>query len=201
MQSPGEDEQSASTDGHVGGMLGGMDHADHVSLLREGVTGRVWADLGSGAGAFTLALADLLGPGAAIHSLDRDGRALAAQERELRARFPRVALHVHVADFTRPLPALPALDGVVMANSLHFVRDKLPVLERIRGHLAPGGRFILVEYDADRGTLWVPHPLSFVTWRDLSARAGLVDTRLLRTVPSRFLGLIYAAMSRNGVAR
>ena len=41
-----------------------MIHSDHVRLLRDGVpqAGGVWADIGSGGGAFTLALADLLGP-------------------------------------------------------------------------------------------------------------------------------------------
>ena len=37
-----------------------MDHTDHVNLIRAGVsTGGVWADFGSGGGAFTLALADV----------------------------------------------------------------------------------------------------------------------------------------------
>ena len=38
-----------------------MDHNDHVLLLAKGIPtqGGVWADLGSGAGAFTLALADV----------------------------------------------------------------------------------------------------------------------------------------------
>ncbi len=172
-----------------------MDHADHVALLREGVAGRVWADLGSGEGAFTVALAELLGPRGSIHSIDKDGRALQAQERELHARFPRLALRTYAADFTRPLPALPELDGAVMANSLHFVRDKLPVLERVRSLLRPGGHFVLVEYDADRGNLWVPHPVSFATWQELAPRAGFRDTRLLRIVPSRFLTRIYSALS------
>src|SRR5690554_4106120 len=41
-----------------------MNHQDHVNLLRPGVpaTGGVWADFGAGTGAFTLALAELLGP-------------------------------------------------------------------------------------------------------------------------------------------
>lgn len=173
-----------------------MDHADHVALIRDGVAagGTVWADLGSGTGAFTLALADLLGPGSTIHSVDRDARALRAQAKALAARFPEVAVHQVVADFTEPV-ALPELDGVVMANSLHFVRDKLRVLRLIRSHLRVGGRFVLVEYDADRGNPWVPHPLSFGTWTQLAADAGLRDTRRLATVPSRFLGAIYAAVS------
>lgn len=44
-----------------------MEHHDHVALIQEAVRGRVWADLGSGTGAFTLALADLLGHEGVIH--------------------------------------------------------------------------------------------------------------------------------------
>ena len=174
-----------------------MDHRDHVGLIRPGVegAGRTWADLGSGSGAFTLALADLLGPGSTIHSVDRDARALRQQATALAARFPDVAVHQVIADFTQPI-ALPEVDGIVMANSLHFVRDKLPVLERIIGHLEPGGRFVLVEYDTDHGNPWVPHPLSFGTWTVLAADAGLGDTKRIATVPSRFLGSIYSAVSR-----
>jgi hypothetical protein len=82
-----------------------------------------------------------------------------------------------------------------MANALHFVEDKAAVLALVRGYLKPGGRLLLVEYDSDRGNAWVPHPLSFETWRDVSADAGFVETRKLATVPSRFLRQIYSASS------
>lgn len=172
-----------------------MNHSDHVALLRDGVVPGVWADLGSGAGAFTLALADLLGPaGGAIHSVDRDASALREQQRAMLSRFRDVPVTYHAADFTKPL-ALPELDGIVMANSLHFVRRKGEILPQVLALSKPNGRFILVEYDADNGNPWVPHPLSFDTWRDLAARSGLRGTRLLHTVPSRFLGRIYSALS------
>lgn len=182
-----------------------MNHADHVALLRDGMHARadigaapstppVWADIGSGGGAFTLALADLLGSGAVIHSVDRDRRALKEQERVVRARFPATIIHVQHADFTQPLD-LPTLDGIVMANALHFVSEKLPVVGRLRALLRPDGRLILVEYDTDRGNHWVPHPLSYPTWESLSIAAGFGATRLLATVPSRFLGAIYSAVS------
>lgn len=178
-----------------------MDHHEHVALLRDGVPPGpgVWADLGSGSGAFTLALADLLGAGGEIYSVDRDRRVLAEQERSMRARFPGTELHIILADFTGPLD-LPPLDGVVMANSLHFVRDKPPTLRRVREALKPGGRLLLVEYDTDRGTPWVPYPLSYQTWQSLAAASGYVDTRLLATRPSRFTGQIYAALSRRPLA-
>jgi hypothetical protein len=53
-----------------------------------------------------------------------------------------------------------------------------------------------VEYDADRGNPWVPHPFSIGRWRELASEAGLIDTVEIGRVPSRFLGSIYAAVSR-----
>ena len=167
-----------------------------MTLIRDGVSGAgsSWADLGSGTGTFTLALADLLGPDGVLYSVDRDAGALRAQAEALRTRFPEVALHQLLADFSRPLE-LPVLDGIVMANSLHFVRQKSPVLALVRGYLRDGGRLVLVEYDADRGNPWVPYPFSFETWRGLSIAAGFRETRRLASIPSRFLGSIYAAAS------
>ncbi len=173
-----------------------MDHQDHVRLLRDGVHGggKAWADFGSGEGAFTLALADLLGPTGAIHTVDRDSRALQVQLPRLRDAFPRLSVTAVVADFVLPLE-LPPLDGIVMANSLHFERDKLAVLGLVRGYLRPGGRLVLVEYDTDLGNPWVPFPLTFRTWAALAATAGFRETRQLGSVPSRFLGSIWSALS------
>ena len=173
-----------------------MQHADHVNLLKGGIptAGGVWADLGSGPGAFTLALADLLGPGGEIYSVDRSGSALREQQLAMERRFPDSKVHYLNQDFNQPL-ALPALDGVVMANSLHFQRDKQHTLKLIRGYLKPGGRFILVEYQTDRGNPWVPYPLSMSTWKDLAGKAGFTFTRWQASVPSSFLGEIYSALS------
>jgi SAM-dependent methyltransferase len=112
----------------------------------------------------------------------------------MRARFPATRVQYLRADFTERLD-LPTLDGVVMANALHFLRHKDAVIGLIRGYLKPGGRFILVEYNVDHGNMWVPHPLSFSTWEALARKSGFVHTRLLATVPSRFLGQIYSAVS------
>jgi ubiquinone/menaquinone biosynthesis C-methylase UbiE len=168
-------------------------HADLVGLIEAGVTerGGRWADLGSGEGAFTLALADLLGPGSNITAIDRDSGALRHLERD---RFPGVQIDTKVGDFTRPLE-LANLDGIVMANSLHFIRDKAPVLASVRKMLRPGGTLIVVEYGSDRGNPWVPHPFTYKRWEEMAAQAGFVKTRLLRTIPSRFLGSLYAAAS------
>jgi len=178
-----------------------MDHADHVRLLRGGVPANevgVWSDLGAGPGAFTLALADLLPAGSTIHAVDKDRSALAENERAY-ARWGRgrdlPALQTHAADFTKDL-ALPSLDGIVMANSLHFVKDKAPVLSRVRSMLKPGAPLILIEYDADSGNPWVPYPLSFETWKRVAVANGFAESRLLDAEPSRFLRRIYSAVTQ-----
>jgi len=164
-------------------------------LIRDAVApGETWLELGSGTGAFTLALADLLGPGGAIHSVDADRKALLTQVEVVRARFAAVRLEQRTADFTRPL-GFSGMDGVLMANALHFVKDKAPVIALIRSYLRPGGRFVLVEYDADRGNHWGPHPIGYTTWLAAAPSAGFTHTRSLGRVPSRFLGAIYSAVS------
>ncbi len=176
-----------------------MDHQDHVELLRKGIPGPggVWADLGSGTGAFTLALADLIGLEGEIYSIDKDRRSLEEQRSRMSHRFPDRApekTHYLQADFTHPLD-LPPLDGIVMANSLHFQRKKEPVLVQIREYLKANGRFILVEYNVDRGNPWVPYPLSYPTWEALAQKCGFSGTTLLRTRSSSFLREIYSALS------
>jgi SAM-dependent methyltransferase len=167
-----------------------------MRLLRDGVPipRGVWADLGSGDGAFTLALADLLGPGAQICSVDREAHSLERQEISMALQFPEAQVTYLAADYTRPLE-LPPLDGVVMANTLHFQRAKDGVLALVRGYLKPGGRLLLVEYNADHGNMWVPYPLAYPTWEQLASANGFVQTRLLATTPSRFLREIYSAES------
>jgi ubiquinone/menaquinone biosynthesis C-methylase UbiE len=173
-----------------------MNHHDHVNLLRNGIPaqGGTWADFGSGAGAFTLALADLIGPQGYIYSVDKDRGALREQQRSMQAAFPSARVAYIAADFTQWLD-LPPLDGIVMANALHFVRKKEPVLELMRAYLRPGGRLLLVEYDTDHGNMWVPYPFSYATWEQMARQQRFIETTLLARVPSRFLGGMYAAAS------
>jgi ubiquinone/menaquinone biosynthesis C-methylase UbiE len=172
-----------------------MDHRDHVNLLRPAdlSPGGLWADLGAGSGAFTLALRELLGPGGVVYAVDKDKRSLDSLARAYRSRFGDMQdLHLVPADFTRDLD-LPPLDGMVMANSLHYFKDKEKVLRHVRTFLKPGGALLLVEYNVDSGNLWVPHPLTFETYRALAPRAGFTAPRLLAKHPSSFLREFYSA--------
>jgi len=173
-----------------------MNHDDHVALLRGGIDrpGGVWADIGSGTGAFTLALAELIGPAGVIYSIEQDRSALAQQERSLREQFPNTIVHYRPADFTRPID-LPTLNGIVMANSLHFHRNPAPIVQLLKSYLRPQGRFIFVEYNVEQGNSAVPYPVSYRMWEVLARGSGFTHTQLLMTRPSRFLKEIYSAVS------
>src|SRR5689334_23293756 len=177
-----------------------MDHADHVALLRPGVPpGGSWADMGAGDGAFTLALADLLGPGGEIIAVYRDGRAPKRNAAAVRDRFPATGLRTVHADLPKPLGIEDdALDGIVAAISLHCVPSarQSDIVRDLTACLCPGARFVIVEYDAERVNPWVPQPISYRAWQWIAMAAGLADTRLVGRVPSRFLGAIYSAVSR-----
>jgi ubiquinone/menaquinone biosynthesis C-methylase UbiE len=174
-----------------------MNHTDHVSLLRPAnlPKGGIYADFGAGDGAFTLALRELVDPEATIYAVDRDGAALRRLKKSHHARFGAVDnLTLLPMDFSRPLE-LPPLDGIVMANSLHFFRDKERILHHVRGFLKPNGLLLLVEYNVDQGNLWVPYPLSFETFQALAPPAGFSEPRLLARLPSRFLREFYSAVA------
>ena len=135
-----------------------------------------------------------MGPSALIFSVDRDHAALARQQRAGGLRFAQAPTSVVLGDFTEPLD-LPPLDGVVMANSLHFTEDKAPVLKLVHGYLKPGGRLIVVEYDVDRGNPWVPFPFSFATWKGLARENGFSEPKLIGRYESRWLRGLYSAVS------
>lgn len=173
-----------------------MNHSDYVNLIKNAVpnTAGVWADLGSGEGAFTLALAELLSFESKIYSIDQNSASLKAQEAKFKQHFPLFTISFHEQDFTEDLD-LPLLDGILMANSLHFIEDKVPVLKNLKKLLKPGGRLVIVEYNVDKGNHWVPYPFSFETFKKLAKKAGFEEPKLSGTAPSEFLDEMYCAYS------
>ena len=174
-----------------------MDHNDHVYLLEPAnlPPGGTWADFGAGSGAFTLALRELIGPQGVIYAVDKDRSRLNELERAYKLRFGKSNnLHIIASDFSRLLDVL-MLDGLVMANSLHYFKDKEKVLRHVQTFLKPKGTLLLVEYNVDKGNLWVPYPMSFDAWRGLASRVGFSEPRLLAKRSSSFLREFYSAVS------
>jgi trans-aconitate methyltransferase len=161
--------------------------------LSTGVA-RVWADLGCGRGTFTLALAALLPDGSTIHAVDIDRAALDSLPRTSR----RVTIVPHVGDFTVDSWPRHGLDGVLMANALHYVRDQDTFLEELVAAMSEP-KLLLVEYDTDKANRWVPYPLSRQTAARRFARAGLTSMTDLGRRPSVFQrAAIYAVLAAAG---
>jgi trans-aconitate methyltransferase len=97
-----------------------------IELIRNASfaqTKSTWADLGSGSGLFTYALASLLPDGSMIYAIDKS--------RVVLNQYPKPAqtiIQPLQADFiTQDLP-LPILDGILMANSFHYVKEWLSLV-------------------------------------------------------------------------
>jgi ubiquinone/menaquinone biosynthesis C-methylase UbiE len=78
-----------------------------------------WCDLGCGTGAFTMGLAQSLTSGT-IHVVDLDSKALGTIPDEDHG----VVIRKVLADLRSPGLRLPSVDGILMANSLHFIQDQ-----------------------------------------------------------------------------
>lgn len=150
----------------------------------------VWADLGCGDGTFTRALAAQLAPGSTVHAIDRRPTtgSPAGSHRD-------VAIHVHRGDFTSHPWPFHGIDGVLMANSLHYVRDQPAFLRQSVGQMKPAHRFLVVEYDLAQPNRWVPYPVNRAALADLFGKLGYASIAILGSRPSIYQRAeIYAAL-------
>jgi SAM-dependent methyltransferase len=156
-----------------------MRRSDAIDLLAPGLAGlrgpASWADLGCGRGTFTMALAHLLAPGSTIHAVDQDPASLSG----LPGRHGEVRIRTWCADFVEEPWPFGGLDGILMANSLHYVRDQASFLRQTALRVNPEHRFLIVEYDTDAPNRWVPYPVSARTLGPLFAGAGYSSVEVL----------------------
>ena len=149
---------------------------------------QTWCDLGCGTGTFTLALATLLSPGSVIHAIDKNEKSLS----QIPDRYQEVTIHKEVVDLRENDLSLPALDGVLMANFLHFIEYQGAFLARLR---SLSERLLVVEYDGRAPSQWVPYPLGFSALRGLLLERGFNEIAKIGTRASRFGGEIYSALA------
>src|SRR4051812_42697605 len=160
-----------------------MDARDAAQLIAPGVSGRVWADLGAGRGTFTMGLAALLGPAGRVYAVERDAGAIEALEKlaRRRDRDERALIDVVRGDFATARLALDDTDGVLMANSLHYVPDdeQAPLLGRLAARLRNQGVLLVVEYDNRPRSRWVPYPIALDRLANVARDAGLKPPELI----------------------
>jgi len=171
-----------------------MELSTAVSLIQKGIlsegTPQHWADLGAGSGLFTRALASLLTAGSTVTAVDRDESSL----QSIVWHEKNVSLITRTADFTNTNLPTP-LDGVLMANSLHYVKNTDRFLQSLALHLAASGRLLVVEYERNVPNPWVPYPVPFARLQRAGKEVGFQKIEQLAETPSKFgNGSIYAAL-------
>lgn len=148
-----------------------MDLKRAISLIQSPETklnaSTNWADLGCGSGLFTKALSTLLQAGSKIIGVDKDASAL----KKVTVANGIILEKLH-ADFINDDLPLLNLNGILMANAMHFVKDKNLFLQKLLSYVNETASFLIVEYNTDQSNPWVPYPLNVEGWQKLFKETG-----------------------------
>lgn len=161
--------------------------------LTHAQPGATWADLGCGTGLFSHALAALLPAGSTIYAIDQaDTFNPGLAQNHVNTIIPLLY------DFAQDQLPLSNLDGILMANALHYVADQPALLDRLQHYLKPEAALLIVEYDTDVPVpVWVPYPLSFISLSALLRSKGFLNITKLQERPSLFRrGNLYAVIAQ-----
>jgi SAM-dependent methyltransferase len=178
-----------------------MEVRDAIALIKHNpVAARaqsVWADLGCGSGLFTYALANLLETGSTIYAWDKTPPALSGHPNP-----HHITIKPGQLDFLKDDLPVSGLDGILMANSLHYVPGKSAFIDKISTHLREDGAFLIVEYETTKANPWVPYPVPFQALKALFHEAGFTSSVKLNERPSLYRsGHMYAAMFSRGISK
>ena len=112
--------------------------------------GSVVADIGAGAGWFTMWLARRVGPNGKVYSQDVQRQMLEAIRRRV-ARDGLTNVETRLGSDTTPNLPVRALDAVLVVDVYDAVGDRVAFLRNVAVALKPGGRIGIVNYKPGRG--------------------------------------------------
>jgi hypothetical protein len=121
---------------------------------------------------FTNALSRLLPKGSSIIAIDKTKSRIQVAD--------GISLTTKTEDFTTL--NFGETDGVMMANSFHYVKDQQEFLRNLSVFTST---LLLVEYNMDKRNRWVPYPISF--------------KKLQSIVHAKFLGETKSQYNSNGM--
>lgn len=109
----------------------------------------MWADLGCGSGLFSTALAHYLPEGSTIYAIDHKPATKIAGH----------GVKIYDLDFVADPFPFGKIDGILMANSLHYVKSQTAFIQKLQSHTST---LLVIEYDIEKPVpTWVPFPVSY----------------------------------------
>lgn len=171
-----------------------MTNSEAIGLINFGVEGENperWMELGCGKGTFTTALATMLAPGSHIVGVDKEVQ----QFQKIIGN--QVTVEFLRADFEFTSFDVFALDGILLANSMHYVQDKKSLIKRLEKCFAMRRKFLIVEYDTLSSNHWVPYPIDFISLEAMFTGFGYLVSKLGERPSLYGSGNLYGAIPTN----
>lgn len=147
-----------------------------------------WMDLGCGSGVFTQLLAAYLPARSSITAIDKAPQYLPETMGN------SVAVNFKIYDFENDTLPLQQVDGILMANSLHYIRDKKALIIKLEKYFTNTPTFLIIEYDHTQANQWVPYPISFEKLKQLFAQLHYYKIEKTAEQKSVYGGTMYACM-------
>ena len=143
-----------------------------------------WADLGCGSGTFTYALSEKLSKESKIFAIDTN-------RQKLSKHHSQVIIDFIQADFESDDLNISSFNGIVLANALHFVKNKATLIKKLETYFKSGNeRWIIVEYDHSVPNQWEPYPIPFDDLKSLFTQSGYSKLDKIGETKSVFGGKI-----------
>jgi ubiquinone/menaquinone biosynthesis C-methylase UbiE len=120
-------------------------HPEQIMDVLGIADGSIVADIGAGAGWFTIRLARRVGPNGVVYAEDVQPEMLAAIQRRVNAEGLVNVKPILGKGSDPQLPA-NALDAALMVDAYHEIDDRVPLLRNLAKALRPGGRIGVVDF-------------------------------------------------------
>ncbi|QCX54444.1 class I SAM-dependent methyltransferase [Elizabethkingia sp. JS20170427COW] len=145
-----------------------------------------WADLGCGSGVFTEALAGFLPEGSYIKAVDK------VEQQLPKIMGNSVNINFEKLDFEKESLSFENLDGIMMANSLHFINDKRSLIMKLEQCCKQNPTFLIVEYEHSIPNPWEPYPITFQKLKNIFADYNYHHIEKIGELKSNYGGMMYA---------
>ena len=147
-----------------------------------------WADLGCGSGVFTEVLANVLPAKSNIVAIDSKTQYLP------HAMGNAVSVRFQKNNFETDDLNLPALDGIMMANALHYISSKESLILKLERCFQDNPLFVMVEYEKSQPNAWVPFPIPYANMKALFQQLGYKTIKKLGEQKSVYGEMMYACL-------